>query len=421
MPKSIKPIRIDSSALASVAQIDFAQVLSKFAKPLEVARREIAEVEADQLRQIAKRRRQESTVDWKDQEPNSGFFELPQDQLLGYYVDREKGPLGQLLATTKRLAAQVDQVVVVGCDDYLLAMEVLMESAAQPRFNLLTRGQRGSRPRLHRLSTLADNDAVQGMLYLLQKQELPSFRSENAWAVVAIDPQPDCPVLGSVLDALASATSEQTRDERTIAVYSPDTLAGALPAGLELHLPHGLTKLTSILSAVGLVPAALLGINVMRLQEGALAMSQHFREAPLAENLPIIHAVASHAVGRRGGRVQTQSEVTSLQPLVQWAKRLLCEARCSGLNRQPDEAAGLCWSVESAQSRFDTLPRFAEAANSPSGSSTARTATARIATDSAEPESVPIKLPGTDEASLGQLLQLMMLSRAIQMKLAVSD
>ena len=46
-----------------------------------------------------------------------------------------------------------------------------------------------------------------------------------------------------------------------------------------------LTPAISVLSAVGLLPAALMGLDVVKLLEGAVAMNEHFRTAPPQENI----------------------------------------------------------------------------------------------------------------------------------------
>ncbi|HBE71468.1 MAG TPA: hypothetical protein DDW52_25255, partial [Planctomycetaceae bacterium] len=371
---------------------------------LETVRRQIAEDEAAYLRRLGGLGVQvELPVALHRPVPTTGFFELPMHQLLAYYVDRDASPIGKLLSATKRMAAQVDQVVVVGSNEYLLAAQMLMEACAQPRFNSLTRGQRGSRPRVHFVSTSADNDAVQALLYVLANPANSAFRAESSWALLSFAAKPDCPVLLSFMDAAESEDCGSLAQSRMMAIRESGGTPSEMEAELELELPPGLTPFTSALSAIGLAPAALLGVNIMKLQEGALAMAQHFREAAFCNNLPVLHAVASHLVRTRDRQSRVQTDVISMHAVARWANRLLASGRTSSGMRADGEPE-LIWQIVSKRSRFDTLPRFKQKANMQGDPATGV---------------VPIELPDTDEASLGQLLQLMMLSQAIQIKLCV--
>ena len=59
-------------------------------------------------------------------------------------------------------------------------------------------------------------------------------------------------------------------------------LAKALGCGEMFPVPDGVGGRFSVLSAVGLLPAALLGLDVEKLLAGAAAMNEHFRTAPPA-------------------------------------------------------------------------------------------------------------------------------------------
>jgi glucose-6-phosphate isomerase len=60
-----------------------------------------------------------------------------------------------------------------------------------------------------------------------------------------------------------------------------------------------------VLSAAGLVPAALMGVNVMQLLGGARMMNEHFRNAKAAENMILQYAAINHLMEtKRAARVR---------------------------------------------------------------------------------------------------------------------
>jgi glucose-6-phosphate isomerase len=90
-------------------------------------------------------------------------------------------------------------------------------------------------------------------------------------------------------------------------------------------LPDGLDEGFSVLSAVGLLPAALLGLNVVTLLEGAQAMTTHFREARLGENAVLDYVAVCHLTEQKRGATTRVLNVWSkaLESFGQWYGHLL--------------------------------------------------------------------------------------------------
>ncbi len=84
----------------------------------------------------------------------------------------------------------------------------------------------------------------------------------------------------------------------------------------------------SVLSAVGLVPAALLGLNVVELLQGAAAMNEHFRTAPPAENVVLQYAAINHLMEtKRGADIRLLSVWSkALESAGMWYDQLLAES-----------------------------------------------------------------------------------------------
>jgi glucose-6-phosphate isomerase len=79
-------------------------------------------------------------------------------------------------------------------------------------------------------------------------------------------------------------------------------------------VPDGVGGRFSILSAVGLLPAALLGLDIERLLAGAAAMNEHFRTTPPEKNLVLQFVGVCHLLEVKCG--------SAVRILSTWGKRL---------------------------------------------------------------------------------------------------
>jgi glucose-6-phosphate isomerase len=91
-------------------------------------------------------------------------------------------------------------------------------------------------------------------------------------------------------------------------------LARALGCEEMFEVPDGVGGRFSILSAVGLVPAALMGLDVERLLMGAAAMNEHFRNKGPAENIVLQFVGVCHLMEKLRG--------CTTRVLSTWGKRL---------------------------------------------------------------------------------------------------
>ena len=80
------------------------------------------------------------------------------------------------------------------------------------------------------------------------------------------------------------------------------------------EVPDGVGGRFSVLSAVGLLPAALMGLDIKKLLQGARAMNEHFATAKPGENAVLDYVALCHVME------ETQDCVTRI--LSTWGKRL---------------------------------------------------------------------------------------------------
>ena len=303
--------------------------LQSLAPRLEAARREVLD---EDLRLLA-----EGVVP-KDKDPlDAAFLELPEKILAEYQADQRNSELGQILTTARRLQNAVDRVVVLGIGGSYMGARALMEACCDPYFNELSRGDRGSRPRMYFEGNNVDNDASQGLLKLLGGGRLAE-KVEDRWAIVVISKSgttlETAVAFRQYLAALKQSVGGDAAKLAQLVVPVTGTsgklfnLVKALGCQEIFRVPDGVGGRFSVLSAVGLLPAAILGLNVVTLLEGAAAMNEHFRTAPPGENAVLDYVGVGHLLEEECGATIRVLNVWSkaLESVGLWYDQLLAES-----------------------------------------------------------------------------------------------
>lgn len=325
-------LRFDpSAAFLSDTGLEPSDVASLSAQ-LEKLRDEVCDIDVKMLSgEIA-------TPDSK-QPLDAGFYLLPERLLSEYEADRQGSELARILAVTKQLMTEVDRVVVLGIGGSYMGARALMDACCQPYFNELSRGERGSRPRIYFEGNNVDNDASQGLLHLLGAQKGQAAEGvEDSWGLVVISKSGGTLETASAfrqyLAALETSCGGDAKKvaSRVIPVTGTSgklhSFASELGCGDIFPVPDGVGGRFSVLSAVGLVPAALMGINVMKLLQGAADMNEHFRTASAADNVVLQYTAVNHQMElKRGATVRLLSVWSkALESAGMWYDQLLAES-----------------------------------------------------------------------------------------------
>ncbi|MGE0609601.1 MAG: glucose-6-phosphate isomerase, partial [Pirellulales bacterium] len=235
-----------------------------------------------------------------DKQPlDAGFIDLPERLLDEYDLRRDQSELDQILSTGKHLAAKVDRVVVLGIGGSYMGTRALFEACCHPYHNDLGRAERGSHPRIYFEGNNVDNDALNGLLDLLGRGK-PASRVAEDWGLIIVSKS------GGTLETAAATRimlrvlreavqgDPQELAKRVAAVTGASgklfNLATALGCSPIFNIPDGVGGRFSIFTAVGLLPATVLGLDVRKLLEGAADMNRRFRSAPPGEN-PVLDFV----------------------------------------------------------------------------------------------------------------------------------
>src|SRR5207253_8171669 len=106
------------------------------------------------------------------------------------------------------------------------------------------------------------------------------------------------------------------------------SLANAKRYPATFPIPDGVGGRFSVLTAVGLLPAALLGLDVRRLLQGAADMTERLRSAIAGDNPALDYTAVCHVLERDAG-LKTRVLATwgkRLEALGLWYDQLLAES-----------------------------------------------------------------------------------------------
>jgi glucose-6-phosphate isomerase len=386
-----------------------------------------------------------------DQKPLDGnFYSLPDKILSEYRSDRNESELGQILKTASRLQSSVEAIVVLGIGGSYMGTRALMDACCEPYYNELSKAERGGRPQLYFAGNHLDNDALQGVLGRLR-----AVTPEGNWGIIVISKSGETLETAVAFRTLLDLLKAQCRQDLPDFVIpitgetgSLNQMAAELGCTSVFRVPEGVGGRFSLFSAVGLLPAATIGLDVVQLLQGAADMNETFRTAELFSNPPLDFALAAYQLQLQGDvsiRVLSVWE-QAFASLGMWYDQLLSESLGKdGLGMTPitmvntrdlhsraqQHQAGRNdkWIVNlsTRQSHTDQL-NIRKSTSDVAGlndlagvtlgelSAAARQGTNRALCDVQRP-TADIMLERGDEYGLGQFFQMMMIATVVEGKL----
>lgn len=445
------PISYDAAAVLATGGMTQAD-LDGLVEPLEAARRE-------SLADLERWRSGNSGADPLD----PAFIDLPERLLAHYGTTRPESELFAILGAAKRLRETVDRVVVLGIGGSYMGTRALFESCCHPFHNELPRGERGGRPRLSFEGYNIDNDSAQGLLDLLTPAAGRTDTDDllSQWAMLVVSKSggtlETAVATRLLLQTLAEAVGQDAARlaERVVPITGASGKLASLAATLGcpdvFGIPDGVGGRFSVFTAVGLLPASVVGIDVVRLLEGAAAMTRRFREAPVAENPVLQYVAVCHlAEQRMGATIRVLSSWSNrLEAVGLWYDQLLSESlgknekgatpltavttrdlHSRGQQHQEGRRDKLITNLCVGEPRRDplTLPGLAGSAGNedqlddligtgwPTMLEAATDGTNEAYASVGRPTAT-ISLPRIDEHTVGQLLQMLMLATVVEGRL----
>ena len=355
------------------------------------------------------------------------------DQLLDAYNTgggRADSELFAVLQAARRIRDTVDRVIVLGDGCGPLGARAIFESCAHPCHNDLSRGERGGRPRLSFVGSALDNDAMQGLLDLVAPAGKPRGSDLlDQWAIIVGGTTDGGPGMAAATRLLlaslfASSGGDQAMlAERMVPITTTTgslaELAASLGCTSVFTIPEDVGVGGAVFTPYGLLPAAVAGIDVVRLLQGAAAMNRRFREAPVGDNPVLQFAGASRRMAEQGGTARVLASPSSqLDAVSRWHGQLTATARRGQilatklLVKEPRRDPLVVPALVGCSENEDGLDHL-------TGTSwpdlLAATHAVHASPAHARPEQSTdtILLPRVDEHSIGQLLQFLGLANLV--------
>lgn len=255
---------------------------------------------------------------------DAGFINLPAQLLKDRKKRGQPGLLRDIETAAKRFRKQVDRMVVLGIGGSYMGLRALFEALCRPYHNELSRKDRGGVPRLYYEGENLDNDAARGLLGLLQSQCRNPNSLAHRWGMVVISKSGGTletaaafRLFRAALEEYYGADSEQARS-LVVPITGEE---GKLRSFSETRgyqdvfpVPDGVGGRFSVFTAVGLFPAAVLGIDIQALLQGAADMTEIFRSEPAGSNPVLDYVAAGHLLERDHG--------LTIRVLSTWGKRM---------------------------------------------------------------------------------------------------
>ncbi len=253
-----------------------------------------------------------------------GFLALPGDDALHR----------QSTDFAAKVRGMFDDVVVLGIGGSALGPIALRTALLAPAWNTLSKDERGGQPRLHVL----DNVDPRTISALLDRLDL-----ERALFVVTSKSGGTAETMSQYL-VVRERLAEKTKDPASHLVFVTDPQKGALREiaksdGISaLDIPQAVGGRFSVLTPVGILPAALVGMDTAGLLAGAAEIAQRSATDDLAKNpsgiFAMLQFLADTKLGRHIHVLMPYSD--PLRDLADWFVQLWAESR--GKHRQAGDA-----------------------------------------------------------------------------------
>lgn len=322
--RPLTPLRYDYSAVLLPETGLSPEQFEWLAPRLEAAR---AEVQADL--ELFHRGGPLPTV---KQPLDAGFTDLPDRLLDAYRGQGASSELGRILTAAQRLRGLVRRVVVLGIGGSYMGARALFEGCCHPYHNELPDAKRNGVPRIYFEGNNADNAAMLGLIDLL------SLEGDDDWGIIVISKSGGTletavafRILLDVLQQACGGDAEKVR-QRVIPITGQTgrlrDLAHALKTPDVFDIPDGVGGRFSILTAVGLLPAAVMGLDIVKLLEGAAAINERFAEAAPGDNPVLDYVGVCHLMEvLRGAKTRILSTWgKGLEAVGLWYDQLLAES-----------------------------------------------------------------------------------------------
>jgi len=270
---------------------------------------------------------------------DAGFIDLPQKTLDQHRRQGDASLLGRILSEAGKLREQTDHVVILGIGGSYMGARALFESLRSAYHNQLPPEKRLGTPRIYFEGNNADNDALQELLDLLQAVCVDPELREERWGVIVISKSGGTLETAAALRVFHREAAEYygLRSDILRHLFVPVTSeAGKLHDLCKAEgyaddaifaLPDNVGGRFSVFTTAGLLPAAVMGLDIRALLLGAADMTRRFLDEPFERNPVLQYAAVNYLAVQQGKPIRVMSIWSKkLEAFGLWHDQLLAES-----------------------------------------------------------------------------------------------
>jgi glucose-6-phosphate isomerase len=252
-----------------------------------------------------------------------GFLDLP---------FKSEADLAAVVSEADRMASLGDRHVILGIGGSYLGARALIEGLLNPYRNELTREERAGRPRIYYEGNAVDADALHNLMAMLPESRPVTLADDVTVNVISKS--------GTTLETAVAFRFFQQRmkqvygaDHAPRVVATTDAARGRLKAIADAEgyrtfkIPDEVGGRYSVLTPVGLLPAAVAGVDVREVVAGARFMAERCQNPDLHQNPAYLYAALQHLSYRARRPVSVMAAWTKrLEYFTFWYDQLCAES-----------------------------------------------------------------------------------------------
>lgn len=269
-----------------------------------------------------------------------GYIDSPQKMLDQYRRKGEASELSRINRLAQRLRDHCDRVVILGIGGSYLGAKALFDALCHTYHNELPAKMRMGKPRIYFEGNNLDNDSLHDLMELLENTCVDPDMVDERWGVIVVSKSGGTMETAAAYRAIRAeaakyygAKSEFVR-KLIIPVTGPTGKLRDLAKadGIEdediLTIPDDIGGRYSVFTPVGLLPAAVMGLDVRALLLGAATMTKRFLEEPFERNPVLQYAAVNYLMAEELNKPTRVLAVWSrkLEAVGWWYDQLLSES-----------------------------------------------------------------------------------------------
>ncbi|MFO0935964.1 MAG: glucose-6-phosphate isomerase [Gemmataceae bacterium] len=256
----------------------------------------------------------------------AGFIDLPQKQLDAYRRKGDTSDLGKLLRIANRIKENADRVILLGIGGSYLGAKALFDACCHTYHNELPAKLRMGKPRMYFEGNNVDGDSLQELLELLENNCVEPEVAEERYATIVVSKSGGTIETATAYRIVKAEMAKYygMKSEWLKKLIVPITgpkgklrdlaHADGITDDDILTIPDDVGGRFSVFTPVGLLPAAVMGLDVRALLLGAAAMTKRFLEEPFERNPVLQYAAINH--------LMTTEYNKSIRVMQVWSRKL---------------------------------------------------------------------------------------------------